>query len=143
MLYSIRISDIYKSNGPYLQHIPVSLKPYLIEKVESDRVCNYMMKCATYCKKYVPYRCKIREDKKHPHVRPPLNASIEHLLWLDQLSQKYVMTPFQNDLLNAMKSNFTGKKGENDNRCVKQVKDVKDWVKVGKGVFKTIRSFPL
>lgn len=109
----------HKKADPYLQHIPVSLKPYLIEKVESDRVCNYMMKCATYCKKYVPYRCKIREDKKHPHVRPPLNASIEHLLWLDQLSQKYVMTPFQNDLLNAMKSNFTGKKGENDNRCVK------------------------
>lgn len=109
----------HKKVDPYLLYFPVSLKPYLIEKVESDRVCNYMMKCATYCKKYVPYRCKIREDKKHPHVRPPLNASIEHLLWLDQLSQKYVMTPFHVEKLNAVKSNFTGENEKNDDGCVK------------------------
>ena len=109
----------HKKADPYLLYFPVSLKPYLIEKVESDRVCNYMMKCATYCKKYVPYRCKIREDKKHPHVRPPLNASIEHLLWLDQLSQKYVMTPFHVEKLNAVKSNFTGENEKNDDGCVK------------------------
>lgn len=109
----------HKKVDPYLLYFPVSLKPYLIEKVESDRVCNYMMKCSTYCKKYVPYRCKIREDKKHPHVRPPLNASIEHLLWLDQLSQKYVMTPFHVEKLNAVKSNFTGENEKNDDGCVK------------------------
>ena len=109
----------HKKVDPYLLYCPVSLKPYLIEKVVSDRVCNYMMKCSTYCKKYVPYRCKIREDKKHPHVRPPLNASIEHLLWLDQLSQKYVMTPFHVEKLNAVKSNFTGENEKNDDGCVK------------------------
>ena len=109
----------HKKADPYLLYSSLSLKPYLIEKVESDRVCNYMMKCSTYCKKYVPYRCKIREDKKHPHVRPPLNASIEHLLWLDQLSQKYVMTPFHVEKLNAVKSNFTGENEKNDDGCVK------------------------
>ena len=109
----------HKKVDPYLLYFPVSLKPYLIEKVKTDNVGNYMTKCATYCKKYVPYRCRIREDKKHPHVRPPLNASIEHLLWLDQLSQKYVMTPFHVEKLNAVKSNFTGENEKNDDGCVK------------------------
>lgn len=109
----------HKKADPYLRHLPIALKPYVIEKVESDRICNYMMKCSTYCKKYVPYRCKIREDKKHPHVRPPLNASIEHFLWLDRLSQKYVTTPFHKEKLTAMKSHFIDKNEENGSRCVK------------------------
>lgn len=110
----------HKKADPLLRYMPISLTPYIIEKVRSDEACHYVMKCTTYCQKYALYRCKIRKDKKHPHVRPPLNASVEHLLWLDHLSPKYVMSPFQSEILNAMKCDFIAKNGKNDYKCLKK-----------------------